>query len=232
MHKPVETSRSAAAAETSSLPLSRFKVIDLTLARAGPSCVRTLADWGADVIRVEPPPSDAEASELAGRRDGSDFQNLHRNKRAITLNLKSDEGREILMRLAEQADVIVENMRPGVTKRLGVDFESVRKRNPRLVYGSISGFGQYGPYTSRPSIDQIAQGMSGIMSVTGIPGQGPVRVGVAVTDIMAGGFLAPSILIALRSPEGFGASPGGDSLPVEKRLHLLGLPATRRAIGK
>ena len=100
-------------------------MIDLTLARAGPSCVRTLADWGADVIRVEPPPDDGEASELVGRRDGSDFQNLHRNKRAITLNLKTDEGREILMRLAEQADVIVENMRPGVTKRLGVDFESV-----------------------------------------------------------------------------------------------------------
>ena len=136
-----------------------------------------------------------------GRRDGSDFQNLHRNKRAITLNLKTDEGREILMRLAEQADVIVENMRPGVTKRLGVDFESVRKRNPRIVYGSISGFGQYGPYSPRPSIDQIAQGMSGIMSVTGIPGQGPVRVGVAVTDIMAGAFLAQGILIALLDRE-------------------------------
>src|SRR6476660_619799 len=140
MHKPVEASRPAAtAAETSRLPLSRFKVIDLTLARARPSCVRTLADWGADVIRVEPPPSDADANELVGRRDGSDFQNLHRNKRAITLNLKTDEGRQVLMRLVEQADVIVENMRPGVTRRLGVDYESVKARNPRLVYGSISG---------------------------------------------------------------------------------------------
>src|SRR5882757_11148588 len=137
MHKPVETSHTAtASAEAQRLPLSRFKVIDLTLARAGPSCVRTLADWGADVIRVEPPPEDGEASELVGRRDGSDFQNLHRNKRAITLNLKTDEGREVLMRLAEQADVVVENMRPGVTKRLGVDYESVKARNPRLVYGS------------------------------------------------------------------------------------------------
>src|SRR3954463_2782651 len=133
MHKPVDTARPVSApTETPRLPLSRFKVIDLTLARAGPSCVRTLADWGADVIRVEPPPDDAEASELVGRRDGSDFQNLHRNKRAITLNLKSDEGREVFMRLAEQADVIVENMRPGVTGRLGVDFEAVRKRNPRI----------------------------------------------------------------------------------------------------
>src|SRR2546421_12348558 len=136
MHKPVEPARSAAAStETPRLPLSRFKVIDLTLARAGPSCVRTLADWGADVIRVEPPPSDADASELVGKRDGSDFQNLHRNKRAITLNLKTDEGREILMRLAENADVIVENMRPGVTKRLAADFESVKARNPTIPPG-------------------------------------------------------------------------------------------------
>src|SRR3954470_7057793 len=202
MHKPVETPRPAASAtETPRLPLSRFRVLDLTLARAGPSCVRTLADWGAEVIRVEPPPEAGEASEGVGRRDGSDFQNLHRNKRAITLNLKTDEGREIFMRLAEQADVIIENMRPSVVKRLGVDFESVRKRNPRIVYGSISGFGQYGPYAERPSIDQIAQGMSGIMSVTGIPGQGPVRVGVAVTDIMAGAFLAQGILIALLDRE-------------------------------
>ncbi len=123
MHKPVETSsQSVPQSQAPRLPLSRFKVIDLTLARAGPSCVRTLADWGADVIRVEPPPVEGEANELVGRRDGSDFQNLHRNKRAITLNLKTDEGREILMRLAEKADVVIENMRPGVTRRLGVDY--------------------------------------------------------------------------------------------------------------
>src|SRR5258708_27042433 len=198
MHKPVDASSNAPLPnQAAPLPLSRFKVIDLTLARAGPSCVRTLADWGADVIRVEPPPGAGETDELLGKRDGSDFQNLHRNKRAITLNLKTDEGREILMRLAEQADVVVENMRPGVTRRLGVDFESVKKRNPRIVYGSISGFGQYGPYAERPSIDQIAQRMSGIMSVTGMPGQGPLRVGVAVTDIMAGACLPQGILIAL-----------------------------------
>jgi crotonobetainyl-CoA:carnitine CoA-transferase CaiB-like acyl-CoA transferase len=233
MHKPVETPRAAAApTDTPRLPLSRFKVIDLTLARAGPSCVRTLADWGADVIRVEPPPDDAEASELVGRRDGSDFQNLHRNKRAITLNLKSDKGREILMRLAEQADVIVENMRPGVTKRLGVDYEQVRQRNPRLVYGSISGFGQYGPYTSRPSIDQIAQGMSGIMSVTGLPGQGPVRVGVAVTDIMAGAFLAQGILIALLDREVSGEGRWVQTSLVEAGITLLDFQATRWTMDK
>jgi crotonobetainyl-CoA:carnitine CoA-transferase CaiB-like acyl-CoA transferase len=233
MHKPVETSRPATApTATPRLPLSRFKVIDLTLARAGPSCVRTLADWGADVIRVEPPPSDAEASELVGRRDGSDFQNLHRNKRAITLNLKSDEGREVLMRLVEQADVIVENMWPGVTKRLGVDYESVKKRNPRLVYGSISGFGQYGPYSPRPSIDQIAQGMSGIMSVTGIPGQGPVRVGVAVTDIMAGAFLAQGILIALLDREVSGEGRWVQTSLIEAGISLLDFQATRWTMDK
>jgi len=233
MHKPVETSRPAAEPTgTPRLPLSRFKVIDLTLARAGPSCVRTLADWGADVIRVEPPPSDADANELVGRRDGSDFQNLHRNKRAITLNLKSDEGREVLMRLVEQADVIVENMRPSVTKRLGIDYESAKKCNPRIVYGSISGFGQYGPYSPRPSIDQIAQGMSGIMSVTGIPGQGPVRVGVAVTDIMAGAFLAQGILIALLDREVSGEGRWVQTSLIEAGITLLDFQATRWTMDK
>ena len=233
MHKPVETSSHAVPqTQSSPLPLSRFKVIDLTLARAGPSCVRTLADWGAEVIRVEPPPSDDDAEELIGRRDGSDFQNLHRNKRAITLNLKTDEGREILMRLAEQADVIVENMRPGVTRRLGVDFDSVKKRNPRIVYGSISGFGQYGPYTSRPSIDQIAQGMTGIMSVTGLPGQGPVRVGVAVTDIMAGAFLAQGVLIALLDREVSGEGRWVQTSLIEAGLTLLDFQATRWTMDK
>ena len=233
MHKPVETSvHVTPQSQSPRLPLSRFKVIDLTLARAGPSCVRTLADWGADVIRVEPPPEEGEAGELVGRRDGSDFQNLHRNKRAITLNLKTGEGREILMRLAEQADVVVENMRPGVTKRLGVDYESVRKRNARIVYGSISGFGQYGPYTSRPSIDQIAQGMSGIMSVTGIPGQGPVRVGVAVTDIMAGAFLAQGILIALLDRDVSGQGRWVQTSLIEAGLTLLDFQATRWTMDK
>jgi crotonobetainyl-CoA:carnitine CoA-transferase CaiB-like acyl-CoA transferase len=233
MHKLADTSLHVTPEhQASPLPLSRFKIIDLTLARAGPSCVRTLADWGADVIRVEPPPEGEEAGELVGRRDGSDFQNLHRNKRAITLNLKNEQAREILMRLAEQADVVVENMRPGVTKRLGVDYESVRKRNPRIVYGSISGFGQYGPYTSRPSIDQIAQGMSGIMSVTGIAGQGPVRVGVAVTDIMAGAFLAQGILIALLDREVSGQGRWVHTSLIEAGLTLLDFQATRWTVDK
>ena len=233
MHKPAEASGDTdPQTQPSPLPLSRFRVIDLTLARAGPSCVRTLADWGADVIRVEPPPSEGESSEVVGRRDGSDFQNLHRNKRAITLNLKTPQGREILLRLAEKADVIVENMRPGVTRRLGVDFEAIRNRNPRIVYGSISGFGQYGPYSERPSIDQIAQGMSGIMSVTGIPGRGPLRVGVAVTDIMAGAFLAQGILIALLDREVSGEGRWVQTSLIEAGLTLLDFQATRWTMDK
>ena len=233
MHKPVEKSgHDAPQAPSQRLPLARFKVLDLTLARAGPSCVRTLADWGADVIRIEPPPEAGEASEVVGRRDGSDFQNLHRNKRAITLNLKTDEGREIFMRLAEQADVVVENMRPSVARRLGVDFEQVRKRNPRIVYGSISGFGQYGPYTERPSIDQIAQGMTGIMSVTGFPGQGPLRVGVAVTDIMAGAFLAQGILIALLDREVSGEGRWVQTSLLEAGITLMDFQATRWTMDK
>ena len=233
MHKPVNApGHSPEQAQPARLPLSRFKVIDLTLARAGPSGVRTLADWGADVIRVEPPPAAGEADELLGRRDGSDFQNLHRNKRAITLNLKTDEGREIFMRLAEQADVVVENMRPSVARRLGVDFEQVRKRNPRIVYGSISGFGQYGPYTERPSIDQIAQGMTGIMSVTGFPGQGPLRVGVAVTDIMAGAFLAQGILVALLDREVSGEGRWVQTSLLEAGITLMDFQATRWTMDK
>jgi crotonobetainyl-CoA:carnitine CoA-transferase CaiB-like acyl-CoA transferase len=207
------------------LPLSRFKVLDLTLARAGPSCVRTLADWGADVIRIEPPSQGNEG--VLGRRDGSDFQNLHRNKRAMTLNLKTAEGRDIFMQLAETVDVIVENMRPGVTRRLGVDFESVKARNPRIVYGSISGFGQYGPYAERPSLDQIAQGMTGIMSVTGLPGQGPVRAGVAVTDLMAGAFLAQGLLIALLDRETSGVGRWVQTSLTEAGIALLDFQASR-----
>jgi crotonobetainyl-CoA:carnitine CoA-transferase CaiB-like acyl-CoA transferase len=227
MQKPIDVSSTATPTPSPRLPLSRFKVIDLTLARAGPSCVRTLADWGADVIRVEPPLGEGARQNLFGKRDGSDFQNLHRNKRAITLNLKTDKGRDILMRLAEQADVVVENMRPGVTQRLGVDFEAVKKRNPRIIYGSISGFGQSGPYAERPSIDQVAQGMSGIMSVTGIPGHGPLRVGVAVTDIMAGALLAQGILIALLDREVSGEGRWVQTSLIEAGIHLLDFQATR-----
>src|SRR6476619_5306187 len=157
--------------------LARFKVIDLSRVRAGPTAVRQLADWGADVIKVESPEGDAG---MGGPRHGPDFQNLHRNKRSITLNLKSKEGVAAFKRLVKKADVVVENYRPDVKRRLGIDYKDLAKINKKIVYASSSGFGQTGPYAKRPGFDQIAQGMGGLMSITGIPGQGPVRAGIAV----------------------------------------------------
>ena len=181
--------------------LSRFTVLDLTRVRSGPTCVRQLADWGANVIKIEMPP-DAQAGEgPGGPREGSDFQNLHRNKRSMTLNLKSKEGRAALLKMAKKADVIVENFRPDVKRRLKIDYKDIKKVNPRIVYGSISGFGQDGPYENRPGFDQIAQGMGGLMSITGLPGQGPVRVGIPVADLTAGLFCSIGILIALLERE-------------------------------
>ncbi len=181
--------------------LERFTVLDLTRVRAGPTCVRQLADWGANVIKIELPP-DPEAGEgMGGPREGSDFQNLHRNKRSMTLNLKSKEGLAAFKRMVKKADVVVENFRPDVKRRLGIDYKSLAKINPKLVYGSISGFGQTGPYANRPGFDQIAQGMGGLMSITGLPGQGPVRVGIPIADLCAGLFCAFGILVALLERE-------------------------------
>jgi formyl-CoA transferase len=182
------------------LPLARFKVLDLTRARAGPAAVRQFADWGADVLMVE----GREPLELSGHRDSSDFQNLHRGKRSLSLDLKSQEGREIFYRLVRDADVVFENYRPEVKHRLGVDYETLRAINPRLVYVSISGFGQEGPYRDRPAVDQIVQGMAGLMSVTGLPGQGPVRAGIAVSDCAAGVYGALGAMMALLEREATG----------------------------
>src|SRR6201988_770737 len=165
--------------------LSRFTVLDLTRVRSGPTCVRQLADWGANVIKIEMPPQIESGEGPGGPREGSDFQNLHRNKRSMTLNLKSPEGVAVLKKMAAQADVVEENFRPDVKKRLGIDYEALSAVNPRLIYASISGFGQDGPYANRPGFDQIAQGMGGLMSITGLPGQGPVRVGIPVADLSA-----------------------------------------------
>ena len=176
-------------------PLSHIRVLDLTIARAGPTAVRLLADWGADVIKIEAPR--AGSRSITGARRGPDEQNLHRNKRSLFLNLKSDEGRRVFMRLAERSDVVVENFRSDVKFRLGVDYESVRGVNPAIIYASISGFGQSGPYADRPGVDQIVQGMAGLMSITGTPGSGPMRAGIAVSDTSAGMFLGQGILLAL-----------------------------------
>src|SRR5881296_546453 len=179
-----------------STALARFRVLDLSRVRAGPTCVRQLADFGADVVKIETPPS-VESDTMGGPRHGPDFQNLHRNKRSMTLNLKDKEGVAIFMKLVKTADVVVENYRPDVKVRLGIDYESLRKVNPRIILASISGFGQDGPYRDRPGFDQIAQGMGGLMSITGLPGQGPVRVGIPVADLTAGLFCALGILVAL-----------------------------------
>jgi formyl-CoA transferase len=177
------------------LPLSDVVVLDLTLARAGPTCSRHLADWGANVIRIEPPQPAGE--DVVGRRHGTDFQNLHRNKRAIQLDLKSPDGYAVFKKLVERADVVVENMRPPVKGRLKITYEELKAINPKIVMGSISGFGQDGPYATKGGVDQIAQGMGGLMSITGIPGQGPVRVGIPINDLVAGSLLALSIMMAL-----------------------------------
>src|SRR6266511_4375100 len=179
-------------------PLSQIRVIDLTRARSGPTCVRQLSEMGAQVVKVEMP---GEDDDSVGGRYGSDFQNLHPNKRSITINMKTDAGREIIFRMARTYDVLVENFRPRVKHRLGIDYETLRKINPRLVYTSISGFGQSGPYRDRPGFDQIAQGMGGLMSITGLPGQGPVRVGIPVADLTAGLFCSLGILVALLERE-------------------------------
>ena len=173
--------------------LSRFTVLDLTRVRSGPTCVRQLADWGANVIKIDAKIEDA----AGGARRGSDFQNLHRNKRAMTLNLKDERGLAVFKRLAAKVDVVVENFRPDVKKKLGIDYDSLAAINPSIVYGSISGFGQDGPYHKRPGFDQIAQGMGGLMSITGAPGEGPMRAGIPVADLTAGLFCAIGILTAL-----------------------------------
>ena len=177
--------------------LSHLRVIDLTRVRAGPTCVKQFADWGAQVIKVEMPATEA-AEDGFGPRHGSDFQNLHRNKRSLTLNLKDPRGVEVLKRLVKSADILVENYRPDVKHKLGIDYETLAKENPALIYASISGFGQDGPYRDRAGFDQVAQGMGGLMWVTGLPGQGPVRAGIPVADLSAGLFAALGILIALQ----------------------------------
>jgi crotonobetainyl-CoA:carnitine CoA-transferase CaiB-like acyl-CoA transferase len=209
-----------------SAALSRFRVLDLSRVRAGPACVRQLADFGADVIKIETPPS-LETDTMGGPRHGPDFQNLHRNKRAITLNLKEKEGVEIFMKLAKTADVVVENYRPDVKFRLGIDYESLAKVNPRIILASISGFGQDGPYRDRPGFDQIAQGMGGIMSVTGLPGQGPVRVGTAIADLSAGLFAALGIMTALLEREVSGKGQWVQSSLLMSQIALLDFQAAR-----
>jgi crotonobetainyl-CoA:carnitine CoA-transferase CaiB-like acyl-CoA transferase len=210
------------------LPLSRYTVLDLTIARAGPTAVRLLADWGANVIKIEaPPPPGASAESVTGARHGPDEQNLHRNKRGICLDLKHPEGHRVFLEMAKRADIVVENFRADVKRRLGVDYESLRAVNPRIILASISGFGQEGPYRDRPGVDQIIQGLSGLMSVTGEPGRGPMRVGIAVSDTSAGMFLGQGILLALLQREQTGHGQWVHTSLLEAMLCKLDFQAAR-----
>ncbi len=210
------------------LPLDHLLVLDLTAFRAGPTAVRQLGDWGARVITVERPaaPGDAGTTSL-GARLGSDFQNLRRNNESLTLDLKHHDGHALFLRLVERADVLVENFAPGVTARLGLDWPVLQRLNPRLVYGSISGFGQVGPWASRPGYDQVAQGMSGLMSVTGLPGQGPVRSGHAVADSSSGIYLAFGIMVALLRRERTGEGSWVRTSLLESLVAMMDFQAAR-----
>ena len=212
--------------QPASQALSRYTVLDLTRVRAGPTAVRQLADWGADVVKIEMPSGDPDSGP-GGPRAGPDFQNLHRNKRSLTLNLKVAEGREIFFRLVERADVVVENYRPDVKERLGIGYDRLKAVNPRIVLASISGFGQDGPYSKRPGFDQIAQGMGGLMSITGLPGQGPVRVGIPVADLCAGLFAAQAILIALLERETSGEGQWVQTSLLQAQVFMLDFQAAR-----
>ena len=212
--------------------LARFIVLDLTRVRSGPTCVRQLADWGANVIKIEMPPDEKGGDAPGGPREGFDFQNLHRNKRSITLNLKEKVGRAAFLRLVKKADVVVENFRPDVKRRLAIDYKDLRKVNPRIVYGSISGFGQDGPYADRPGFDQIAQGMGGLMSITGLPGQGPVRVGIPVADLTAGLFCALGIMVALLEREKSKKGQHVETSLLQAQIFMLDFQAARWLIAK
>jgi len=211
----------------SSTALSHLTVIDLTRVRAGPTAVRQLADWGAQVIKVEMPAALDDGEGIGGPREDSDFQNVHRNKRGITLNLKSPEGVAILKKMVERADVLVENYRPDVKDKLGIGYDVMSAINPRLIYASISGYGQDGPYRLRPGFDQIAQGMGGLMSITGLPGQGPVRVGIPIADLCAGIFCAWGIAVAVIEREKSGKGQWVQSSLLQAQLFMLDFQAAR-----
>jgi formyl-CoA transferase len=209
--------------------LQRFRVVDLTQVRAGPTACRQLADWGADVVQVQMP-EHMRGDDTLGGQDGSDYQYTHRNKRSITLNLKEAEGIETLKRLIAGADVVVENFRPDVKFRLGIDYQTLAADNPGLVYASISGFGQTGPLATRPGFDQIAQGMGGLMSVTGLPGDGPVRVGIPIADLCAGIFAAQGILVALLERETSGLGQWLHTSLLESMVYMMDFQTSRYLI--
>jgi len=218
--------------EAASSVLENIRVLDMTRVRSGPTAVRQLADWGSDVIRIEQPESLEPDGSLGAARHTADFQNLQRNKRSITLNLKTDEGMDLFRKLADTADIIVENFRPDVKHRLGIDYATLSKTNERLIYASISGFGQTGPYAKRPGFDQVAQGMGGLMSITGVPGEGPMRVGIPIADLCAGHFCAQGILLALYERERSGKGQWLHTSLLQAMIAMLDFQAARWTVNK
>lgn len=212
--------------------LANLRVLDLTRVRSGPTCCRIFADFGADVIKIEAPPGVDPNEGMSGRRDGSDMQNLHRNKRSVTLNLKAPAGLALFKRLVATADVVVENFRPDVKDRLGIAYEDLKAINPRIILASISGFGQSGPYRGRAGFDQIAQGMGGLMGVTGLPGQGPVRAGIAVADTAAGLYAAIGIFVALSERERSGEGQWVSASLLQAQIAMMDFQAAKYLVDK
>ena len=210
-----------------SIALGSLKVLDLTRVRAGPTCCRVLADFGADVIKIEAPAGADPSAGVSGARHGYDMLNLHRNKRSLTLNLKDPDGRALFLRMVETADVVVENFRPDVKDRLGLAYDDLAKVNPRIILASISGFGQDGPYARRAGFDQIAQGMGGLMGVTGNPEEGPMRAGAAVADSSSGLYAAIGILVALQERAVSGQGQWVQSSLLEAQIALMDFQAAR-----
>ena len=213
------------------LPLSRFTVLDLTRVRSGPAAVRQFADWGANVIKIEEP-GDVPDDKPGGSSQFADYQNTHRNKRSVTLNLKHPEGKALFMEMVKQADVVIENYRPNVKFKLGIDYESLRKVNSRIILASVSGFGQDGPYVDRPGLDQIAQGLGGIMSVTGEPGRGPMRAGIPVADLTSGLFCAIGTLVALLEREESGEGQWVQSSLLQAQVWMMDFQIMRWLMNK
>jgi crotonobetainyl-CoA:carnitine CoA-transferase CaiB-like acyl-CoA transferase len=208
-------------------PLGDLLVLDLTIARAGPTAVRYLADWGARVLRIE---QRGEKGSILGDHDSSDYINLHRSKHLIGMNLRDEADKRRFFRLVEHADVIVENNRAPVKAKLGIDYEACAAVNPRIIYASIAGYGQDGPASAKGAVDQIIQGVGGLMSITGQPGEGPMRAGIAVSDCAAGTQLAIGILLALRDRERTGVGQWVKVSLLEAMITFLDFQATRWTI--
>jgi crotonobetainyl-CoA:carnitine CoA-transferase CaiB-like acyl-CoA transferase len=215
-------------------PLSRFTILDATRVRAGPTAIRTFADLGARVIKLEIPPGAPGGDDMIGGRDHNraDYENLHRNKESLTLNMKEPEGLAILRELVKTADVFIENYRPDVKYRLGIGPDELRAINPRLVYASISGFGQDGPYANWPGFDSIAQGMGGLMSLTGRPEDGPMRVGIPIADLCSGHFCAQAIMAALLEREVSGEGQWVQTSLLESQIAMLDFQAAQWLIDR